>query len=111
MDKSLLDALRSLVAELARGRFDELESDGRAGRLTASELSAAIRDYGRTLLPLPDEAISLIDAFPITHDPSRIDLDVPLWILEEGRSDLTLSVITRRVDDRYRLEISDIHVL
>mgnify|MGYP000884154324 CR=1 FL=1 len=111
MDQKLLDAIRNLVADLARGRLDEIEADGRAGRLSASELLSAIRDYGRTLLPLPDEAVSLIDIFPSDHDSTKSFLDVPLWTVEEGRSDLTLSLVATREVDEYRLEISDLHVL
>lgn len=111
MDPELLDAVRHLVDDLAGGRIAEIEADGRAGRLTALELRTAIRDYGRTLLPLPDEAVRLIGVHPSKRDPSSCSLDVPLWTSEEGESDLTLSVIATREKRGYRLEISDLHVL
>jgi hypothetical protein len=111
MDRDLFDAIRDLVEDLARGRLREIEADGRAGRLSASELLSAIRDYGRTLVPLPDEASPLIDVYPNDRDSTKSSLDVPLWTVEEGRSDLTLSLVATKEADKYRLEISDLHVL
>jgi hypothetical protein len=111
MDRHLLDAIRDLVMNLAVGRFTQVEADGRAGRLSASELLSAIREYGRTLVPLPDEGVALIDVYPHDADPAKSFLDVPLWTAEEGRSDLTLSLVATREGDKYRLEISDLHVL
>lgn len=107
----LHDAIRRLVADLASGRFDDLEADGRAGLLSGSELEAAIRDYGRTLIPLPDEALALIDCFPRDGDASTMFFDVPLWTVEEGRSDLTLQLVATDDRGRHRLEITDLHVL
>lgn len=111
MDSDLLDAICDLVADLARGRLAEIEADGRAGRLSASELLSAIRDYGRTLVPLPDEAVHLIDVYLNDWDSTKSSLDVPLWTIEEGRSDLTLSLVATKDGDKYRVEISDLHVL
>jgi hypothetical protein len=111
MNQSLLDAIRNLVADLSGGRFEELEADGRGGRLTAAELRSAIHDYGRTLVPLPDEAASMIDIHPNQVNPKNCFLDVPLWTAEEGRSDLTLSLVAIEEGNDYRLEISDLHVL
>ena len=65
VDQNLLDAIRNLVADLAHGRFAEVEADGRSGRLTGGELLAAIRDDGRTLRPLSEQAAPLIDIYPV----------------------------------------------
>lgn len=111
MDPDLFHMICELVRDLASGRFAQIEADGRAGRLSASELRSTIRDYGRTLVALPDEALPLIDFYPHDRDPTRASIDVPLWTAEEGRSDLTLSLLATRELDKYRLEISDLHVL
>ena len=71
MDSELRDAIRDLVADLADGRFAEVEADGRAGRLTSSELLSTIRGYGRALVPLPDEAVPLIEVYPNQHDARK----------------------------------------
>lgn len=58
---------------------------------------------------MPDEAIALIAVYPC--DPDGCALDVTLWTVEEGASDLTLSLSATKVGDGFRLEIEDLHVL
>lgn len=111
MEQNLLDAIRELVSDLADGRFLEIETSGRAGRLTACELATAIHEYGRKLLPLPDRALPLLDVHPNHIDPRMCSIDVPLWTTEEGRSDLTLSLVATKASDGYRLQITDLRVM
>lgn len=111
MNKHLLNAIRSLATALACGDFDKLESDGRAGGLSGADLSLAIRTYGRTLIPLPDEAIPSIEVYPNDQDPNRLSIDVPLWTAEEGLSDLTLSLSATIDGEEYNLQVDDLHVL
>jgi hypothetical protein len=47
-------------------------------------------EYGRRLLPLPPGARALAEAFD--RPRGELLVDVPLWTVEEGRSDLTLQV-------------------
>jgi hypothetical protein len=111
LEPDLLRVVRDLVADLAAGRFMKVVTDGRAGRLSAAELESAIREYGRTLVPLPDEALNRIDVFPRDLDLNRASLDVPLWTAEEGLSDLTLQLDAMRDGAMYRIEITTLHVL
>jgi hypothetical protein len=53
---TLKSAITDLVSDIAAQRYAEIASDGRIGRLTADVLMEAVRAYGRTLIPLPDEA-------------------------------------------------------
>lgn len=111
MDTELEKAIRWLTEDLAAKRYAEVVRDGRGGRLSEGQISAAISEYGRTLVPLPDEAWPLIEVYEQTGNPDRIALDVPLWTEEEGRSDLTLSLRATKLDSGYRVEIDDLHVL
>jgi hypothetical protein len=111
MEDALLSEIRTLVGDLARGALAEIVLDRRAGRLSLEALSTAIRNYGRTLLPLPDEGVPLISIYPSQVEAEAVYLDVPLWTVEEGRSDLTLSLTAYKVGGAYRLEIEDLHVL
>lgn len=111
IEAALVDAIRSLVRDLAEGHFVEIEADGRGGRLTADELATAVREYGRTLQPLPPDVDGLIDVYPHVADVETCSLDVDLWTAEEGRSDLTLQLVAKKIGDGYHLEISDLHVL
>lgn len=111
LNGQLLTAIRCLVADLAAGRFDEIERDGRAGRCAGADLERAIAEYGRTLLPLPDDAHAHIDVIQFDHDPMGCAVDVELWTVQEGRSDLTLSLHAWKESSGYRLEITGLHVL
>ena len=110
MDPALISEVQRLVRDLSCGRYAEIVADGRGGRLTAPEFSAAIRDYDGRLVPLPDEAIALITAYPHAGSDA-CSLDVPLWTEEEGRSDLTLLLTVRRQMGRYCLIVDDLRVL
>jgi hypothetical protein len=99
------------VETLVKGHFDQLERDGRSGRLSAHELKKALQGYGRTLITLPDEAFRLADVYPVKGQHGTWAVDVPLWTAEEGRSDLTLSLTIADSPDGVRLEIDDLHIL
>jgi hypothetical protein len=110
-DASLVEAIQALVADLAHGKFAEVETDGRAGRLGADVLQHAVREYGRVLLPLPVQGLALIDVVPVRGNPSELSVDVPMWSVEEGRSDLTLQLEATKVGGTWQLAIMNLHVL
>jgi hypothetical protein len=109
MKSPLEVAVREVVEALASGRYGQLVTDGRAGRLTAEELERVVREYGRTLVPLPEEAWALIEVYPL-DDGSGVALDVPIWT-NEGRSDLTLQLTASERDGAVAIQIDDLHVL
>jgi len=85
----------------------------RTSRLAASDLARVVRQYGRSLTPLPATAFQAVDVVPVSgSDPQRWSVVIPLWTREEGRSDLSLEII---VEDspaqRYPVEVDDLHVL
>ncbi len=45
------------------------------------------------------------------EDGSGLKIDVPLWTIEEGMSDLTLSLELIYEGDNEKLQMSDLHVL
>ena len=105
----LREAVGGVVDALVFARFQELAADGRAGRHTADELEQAVREYGRTLVALPEEAWGLVNVYRL-EDGAGVALEVPLWTAEEGRSDLTLSVTLSERDGVVAIEIDDLHV-
>jgi len=111
MTPELIAEIDRLVQDLSQGSYDLVVADGRGGRLTARELERAIHEYGRTVVAFPSEGLRLVDTFPRANDPTILALDVPLWTLEEGRSDLMLSLTAVVTPDGYRVTIDDIHVL
>lgn len=107
----LIPVLKELVHELVIRNYTGLESDGRAGRLTAKELERTIAQYGRTLAEIPDGAFEASQAYPIKGDEASWAIDLDLWTTEEGKSDLTLLVTAHTAPDRIAVEIDDLHVL
>lgn len=103
--------VRRLIEDLVAGRYAEIAADGRAGRLTEAELRTAIEQYGRTLVPLPADGEKLVAIYEQASQPDAVTLDVPLWTREEGRSDLTLSVMAIKQGETYTVEVNDLHVL
>ncbi|WP_257446096.1 DUF7668 domain-containing protein [Archangium lipolyticum] len=107
----LMAQVRRLIKDLAAGRYAEIAADGRAGRLSEAELRAAVEEYGRTLVPLPDDVDMIVDVYEQPSHPDAVTLDVPLWTQEEGRSDLTLSLTAIKQGETYTVEVDDLHVL
>lgn len=110
LPNSIVSELRNLVHELVIGRYQQLEVDGRAGRLTANELKKAITRYSVHLLDLPDEAFALAHVYRIEEGDTWM-IDLPLWTVEEGRSDLTLQVTSTFDGERWKVAIDDLHVM
>jgi hypothetical protein len=79
--------------------------------LSASELQETFREYGRTIITLPDEVLNLADVHAVAGQRVCWAVDVPLWTAEEGRSDMTLSLMISENSDGVQLEIDDLHVL
>ncbi len=104
--------IKRVVGDLVARRYQELEVDGRAGRVTADELREAVDRYGRTLREPGDEELAQsVHAYPL--DASRVDfaVDVDLWTVEEGQSDLTLQLLVSIRDRSAEVAISDLRVL
>jgi hypothetical protein len=107
----LMAQVQRLIEDLAAGRYAEIAADGRSGRLTEAELRTAVEEYGRTLVPWPDDIEMIVDAYEQPSFQDAVALDVPLWTQEEGRSDLTLSLTAIKRGDTYTVEVDDLHVL
>jgi len=103
-------AARIVVGLLVGRKYDVIEALTRGTRLSAADLRAAVEDYGRSLVEVPDGEWRQ-DIAPM-EEPGSFHVIVDLWTAEEGRSDLSLEL---RVRDRYHgafeVEVLDLHVL
>lgn len=98
---------------LADRRYAELAALCGGGRMNAHDLEVAVGSYGRTVVPLPTQALSLVDYVQINgaHPPAW-PVQAPVFTVEEGRSDLTLELIlVEQSDGGFRVELDDLHVL
>ena len=105
--------IKETIDDLVNRQFSKLERDGRIGRLTPSQLEEAIARYGRTLVEFPIESLQNSHVYPIeSMQNNSWNVEVELWTVEEGLSDLTLSFTLTEIDPEiFSLEIYDLHVL
>lgn len=111
LNPTFKEQVRILVCDLSRGAYAEVEADGRAGRLSAEILRRAVEEYGRQLVPIPEAGWALVDVYERTDVVGMVSMDVPLWTVEEGRSDLTLSLEASWVDGAPILRVENLHVM
>ena len=108
-----IELYRDTIRKLVEGEYDSIEADGRAGRLGSEQLRWAVNQYGRKLINVPDQGLANAHCYSVDNaaSPTWI-IEIELWTEEEGMSDLTLSTVLTEIEqDRYRLEITDLHVL
>ena len=108
-------AVREIVVLLARGEYAALEKLSGGVRLSAAQLRAAVREYGRRIVVPPAEttpALDVVEVMPGGVERRSWSVNVDLWTAEEGRSDLTLELTVReRQGGRFAVEIDNVHVL
>ena len=105
--------IADLVSLLAGGKFEAVLRNAPGSRVSAEELRLAVREYGRTLVPLPIESYGLIDYIAVLGSaPLEWSAVVPLFTKEEGRSDLSLELsIFEQESGGHRVEVNNLHVL
>lgn len=111
LSKPAEEAIRELVEDLVSGDYSRIQLDGRIGRLTVNELERVISSYGRTLTRLPEDALDIADIYPVEGSAGLAAIEVPLWTVEEGRSDLILSLTLNESMGEPTVSIDDLHVL
>jgi hypothetical protein len=97
--------IRAFVSNLANGNLPAIQY----GDVSASDLVNALREYGRTFVPLPDNAFESAEVYDIGG--GRTDVYLPLWTKEEGRSDLTLFVSCFSGSGEPVIKVNDLRVL
>ena len=105
--------LARIVSLLAASAYEQVVAAAPKSCITAEQMRSAVEQYGRSLIPLPPHASTLIDYVAIQDVTSEAwSVVVPLFTREEGRSDLSLIArMTRVANNRYEVAVHDIHVL
>ena len=101
--------ITALVHLISRGYYEAIAANGQAGRMGAEGIKCAVETYPCTVIPLPSEAFELAEVYRI--DETRLDIYLPLWTHEEGRSDLTLCLSCHTTSTDIRVEVNDLRVL
>lgn len=109
---SIKEAILLFVNALADCEYDNAVRLCDRSRLTASDLGNVVSDYGRTVVRPPQNFYKYVDCIAIEGRPEPAwSARVPLWTLEEGRSDLTLELTIVETGGRLLLEIDDLKVM
>lgn len=104
-------ATREIVELLSAANYAAAVSRCTASRLSAADLAGVIRGYGRRLTPPPLSAYGEIDAIQVESRPVPTwSVRMPLWTIEEGRSDLTLELTVSLPGPRASVELDDLRV-
>lgn len=106
-------AVRELAAMLTRRDYVGIEVLTGATRLTAADLLTAVTEYPATLIEPPTPEAAPLDVVEIENAAvRRWSVNLPLWSVEEGRSDLTLELtVIERPSGAFALEVDGLHVL
>lgn len=102
-------AITALVHLISQGDYEAIAANGQAGRMGAEGIKCAVETYPYTVIPLPSEAFELAEVYRI--DETRLDIYLPLWTPEEGRSDLTLCLSCYTIGSNTQVEVNDLRVL
>ena len=104
------EKIKNLVMDLSNKNYKKIETEKINGRANIMDLEIILREYGKTIIPLPEEVFKIANIYNIEKE-NRIDIYIPLWTKEEGRSDLTLSIICFLENNNPIIEINDLEVL
>jgi hypothetical protein len=113
---AVIVAVRRAVSCLVDRKYVELEILTHGARWPAVEMARAIVEYGRTLREPPLALFDDMDVVDVTAahvkpGSRKWSIRVPLWTVEEGRSDLSLELsVTVTTGGSVEIELDDIHV-
>ncbi|MHB8846142.1 MAG: DUF7668 domain-containing protein [Nitrospirota bacterium] len=104
---------KHLVTLLVQGRFKELENLSNGARLSAADIARAIKEYRATLIMPDDSVFQSLDVIEIHNsNPRNFSVNIILWSMEEGRSDLTLEThMVESSGELMAVEIDNLHEL
>jgi len=104
---------RHIIRMIVNGEYDEVVELTNGIRLPKEEIVYAISDYGFSLVNPPEVAYECLDVVEITNSSHREwSVRMPLWTIEEGRSDLSIEFTMIEVIGKWlRVELDNISIL
>ncbi len=95
------EVVRTIVGAIVAGDWPTLERITSGSRLSVADIRLALDVYGRTLEVPPTASFDALDALDVVEvtgvSQHTVNIRVPLWSREEGRSDLELNVTATEV--------------
>lgn len=99
--------IQDYVACLANKDYKATQGLTLSDSVPIQDIQRRLEEYGNEITPLPANAFDLALVYQITDN--QIDIYLPLWSSEEGRSDLTLCMSCFKGEKKIR--INDLEVL
>lgn len=88
---TFIPIIKEMVYHISIDDYASIERKGQNGDILVEDLAYVIHLYPYTIIPLPDEAFDLAESYFIEEKKS-LDVYIPFWTKEEGRSDLILAL-------------------
>ena len=108
--QEFIPIIREFILDIANGNYNILNQKYGHSRVSIDDLKRTIEEYGNHIIPLPEKAFDSVEKYYIDSE-KRIDIYLPLWTKEEGKSDLTLSISCYNNEPELYIEINDLRVL
>lgn len=102
-----IEQIQNYVACLANKDYQGTQKLTLSDSVPIQEIQRRIEEYGNHIISLPANAFDLALIYQVTE--KQIDIFLPLWSKEEGRSDLTLCLSCFK--DENKIKINDLEVL
>ena len=106
--QAFIPLIREIVTDISNENYNRLNQNC-GHRIFIDDLTRTIEEYGNNIIPLPERAFDFVEKYNISE--KRIDVYLPLWTREEGKSDLTLFISCYNRESKLYIEINDLRVL
>ena len=106
---TFIPIIKKLVYHISIDDYASIERKGQNGDILVEDLAYTINWYPYKIIPLPDEAFDLAESYFIEKKKS-LDVYIPFWTKEEGRSDLILALSCYMNDGAEEVVIYDVFV-
>ena len=105
---TFIPIIKEMVYHISIDDYASIERKGQNGDILIEDLEV-IHLYPYTIIPLPDEAFNLAESYFIEKKKS-LDVYIPFWTKEEGRSDLMLVLSCYINDGAEEVVVYDVYV-
>ena len=101
--------IEELVSNISTTDYNAIFEKHQYGRTNIDDIKRVVSEYNHTITILPDNAFKEAKVYYIEKE-KRLDIYIPLWTIEEGRSDLVLFLSGYIISGIPKIEINDLLV-
>lgn len=109
--KKIIDQVILLIRELKEKNYYIIHTPPFHSRVSVDDIKRVILEYNKLLTDITIEDIENTEVIKIDIKENMYAIDLDLWTIEEGHSDLTIQLEIEIIDNEFRVGIEDLHVL